>query len=368
MTAGWHVRALQAALLPCPLVLVLAGCTTAVKRPPAPAAGGALAAVDAPTAAALQAQVEGLGEQLSREQQDNALLQEQLKQRGQEVEQLHGEVEGLRARETDLRGDLERARAGQASDAATAGVGAAEAEPNSSGDNAPAFAAAATASRDDRNPADTVGPGVLVTTLRAALSEEQQRRQAAETQLARLQAETSTLPYDNGGPLAADFAAAKQEIVELRRVLDDERATRTRLADDLKALQLRTASISSPGQTDAGDDAGLRARVERLQAERQEAVDGLSRSLAASQQRTAELEAELATARAAAPSPAGGGENGVTGEQEMASVRAENSALRAQLDEEHRRTQELAGKLKLAARVTDLIFKMQAQQAAPPAR
>ncbi len=364
MTAGWHARALQAALLPCPLVLVLAGCTTALKRPPAHADSGASAGADP---AALQAQIETLGEQVSHERHENALLQEQLNQREQEVEELHGEVEGLRARETDLRSDLEQARAGQPNGSATAGTAVAEAGPHTAGDDAPAFAAATTGSRDDRDPADTVGPGVLVTTLRAALSEEQQRRQAAETQLARLQAETSTLPYDNGGPLAADFAAAKQEIVELRRVLDDERAARMRLADDLQALQLRSASASAAGENVPVDDADLRARADRLEAERQQAVDGFNRSLAASQQRIAELEAELATAGAAA-SPAGGGESGATGEQEMASVRAENSALRARLDEEHQRTEELASKLKLATRVTDLIFKMQAQQAAPPAR
>ncbi len=108
-------------------------------------------------------------------------------------------------------------------------------------------------------------------------------------------------------------------------------------------------------------------------------MESFNRSLAASQQRTADLERQLAASQAAAAAAAAGAAaNPAPGqpvpvaapsEGETASVRAENSALRARLDEEHRRTEELAAKLRVATRVTDLIFKMQAQQAqAQPAR
>jgi hypothetical protein len=206
------------------------------------------------------------------------------------------------------------------------------------------------------------------------LSEEQERRQAAETQLERLKEETSTPaygdpytpaygdPHGDSSPLAVDFAAAKQEIVELRHVLDDEREARARLTNDLIALQLRVDREASAGADGTGDNPEL----QKLQAERQAAIDTLTRNLAASQQRTAELEAELAAARATASAATTADASAAVPDSGMTSIQAENAALRTRLDEEHRRTEELASKLKLATRVTDLIFKMQAQQAGPP--
>ena len=201
----------------------------------------------------------------------------------------------------------------------------------------------------------------MAASLREALSQEHERREAAETQLARLKEETSAPPYGHDMVSAADFAAAKQEIVELRRRLDDERAGREHLAEELRALQQRAALDAAPAADPPPDD-GAHSRVQQLQAERDAAMDNLKQSLDASQHRVAELETQLTAARAgtaaatsAAP-PADG---------EVASMRAENASLRAQLDEEHQQTEALTRKLKVASRVTDLIFKMQAQQAAP---
>jgi chromosome segregation ATPase len=366
MTAGWHVRVMRAALIPCPLVLVLAACTPTVKG------ASVQRGPDASADSALHVRLDALTQELSRAQQNNSALQTQLNERGQEVQQLRAEVQDLRARATDtpgvsVPGGAEASHDEAASPAPVPSPGGADADGATS-----QFAAAEAASRDDSDSADKVSPGVLVASLRQALSEERQRRQSAETQLERLKEETSrppygeepaTLPYGNESPLSVDFAAAKQEIVELRHVLDDERAQRARLTNDLIALQLRVEREGSSGGDHAGDAPELQERLHKLEAERQAAVDALNRNLAASQQRTADLEAELAAARAA---DAGTDPSAAAVDSEMASIHAENAKLRARLEDEHRRTEELASKLKLATRVTDLIFKMQAQQVGPP--
>ena len=53
------------------------------------------------------------------------------------------------------------------------------------------------------------------------------------------------------------------------------------------------------------------------------------------------------------------GAGGVSLADSVTSLRSENTALQRRLDDEHRQNRELASKLKLAGRVTDLIFKMQ---------
>ncbi|HSP98822.1 MAG TPA: hypothetical protein VL049_16485 [Candidatus Dormibacteraeota bacterium] len=55
--------------------------------------------------------------------------------------------------------------------------------------------------------------------------------------------------------------------------------------------------------------------------------------------------------------------DGVSPADSVTSLRAENAALQSRLDDEHRQNRELASKLKLAGRVTDLIFKMQSSGA-----
>jgi hypothetical protein len=200
---------------------------------------------------------------------------------------------------------------------------------------------------------EDTAPATVVAALHAEVAQEQHRREAAETQLARLKEETSTSPLAQADGAPAALAAAKQEVVDLRRALDEERATRERLADALHALQEQGANHDSHADG-VGANAELRARLEKLEAEKQALVDGFNRSLTASQQRTAELEQQL---QAAAGRGVAAGE--------VATVQAENAALRTRLDEEHRRTEALAAKLQLATRVTDLIFKMQAQQAQP---
>jgi hypothetical protein len=197
--------------------------------------------------------------------------------------------------------------------------------------------------------------------LQAALSQEQARRQVVETQLNRLKEETSATL---GGPRVpeADFLAVKQELVTLQQALADERTARERLMPETQQPHGGGAPEPAP-QADASPEAAdLRARLQTLQAQKDAIEESLNRNLAASQQRVAAMEQELEAARAIA-TPV---KSEATGAPAPAS--AENTHLRAQLDAEHRRTEDLTAKLKAAIRINDLIFKIQAQQAkAPPA-
>jgi hypothetical protein len=340
---------------------LLSGCTPTTVIPKAAVDAAAATALGNAPAPILHARLDALNQALAQERERRAAVERQLEERARELDALHAQIEELRALEIELRAAL--ADKGT-DDGATpsAGTGASSKAADAvAGGGGPVTGGGAAG-------ADGSAPAAAVTSLRAALSQEQQLRQEAETQLARLKQETSTAPYGDGGVIYADFAAAKQEIVELRRLLDEERATRQRLAEDFEALQQRVAQDGSAGS--AADSPEARARLAALQSQQQAVVESFQRSLAASQARAAELEEQLAAARAGAAVPAvadgatgASAASAVINDAELASVRAENAALRQRLDDEHRRTAELANKLKLAIRVTDLVFKMQAQQA-----
>ncbi len=307
-----------------------------------------------------------LGQVVAREHDRNDKLQHQLDQRSQELQRLHAEVEELRQHEAELRTALEhvQATAGSAAPSAPAAVSAAsrpragESEAADSNQaEAAARATAALAQQQQQQREAEQEHQAAIARLQTALTQEQQRREQAETQLAKLKEETSTPPYGPSETTEAELAAAKQQVTELRAALDDERAARERLAQDFGALQRRTASGSASAENTGAENADLRLRLQQLQEEKRNLTESFNRSLAESQRHAADLERELSEAHAA-PAPAVNDGDGQT-----ANVRAENSALRSRLDEEHRRTEELTAKLKVATRVTDLIFKMQAQQA-----
>jgi predicted nucleic acid-binding Zn-ribbon protein len=265
-------------------------------------------------------------------------LQQQLADRDREIAQLRSDVQAARTREHELRASLQGATSGAGVDAA----GSHPTEPGAGGGPAMSTAAAAR-------------PDVVVTALRAALSQEQARRQVVETQLTRLKEETSAV-YSGARVPEADFLAVKQELVDLRQALADERAARQRLSAQMQSPQGDGAPANA--STEAAD---LRVALQNLQERKDAIVESLNRSLAASHQRVAELEQQLGAG--ATPSMP---ENMAAGTTTDAG--AETSALRAQLHEERRRSEDLAAKLKVATRLTDLIFKIQAQQAKPPAR
>ena len=352
MTAGRLVRLVRTAGIPYLVVWLLAACAPAARVAPAPRDSGDSTLGAASVNPALHARLYALSQELSQEQERKAALQEQVDAQGKQIEQLHAEVQQLR----------DQGAADGAAPSTTAPAGT-DGTPPAPLPDAPPAAGATTANVPSAAAAD--GPAgasaapaaATVVSLRAALSQEQERREAAETQLARLREETSVPPYGGDTVSASDFAAAKQEIVELRRMLDGERAERERLAQELSALQQRAALDGAPGAEAPQDDA-TRSRLQQLQEERDAVVQSLKRSLASSEQRVAELEAQL-TARAGAANLDGSADGDIT------LIRAENATLRTQLDEEHRRTEELGNKLKVATRVTDLIFNMQAQQSVP---
>ncbi len=300
-----------------------------------------------------------LGQVLAREHERSAELRQQLERSNEEIERLRGEVEQLRRHEGDLRAALEKAVAAANADS-TAGPAAVSAADNSAapktgdGDANGREAALAAAAEAQQRQLEQQH-AAMVAELRTALKQEQTRRQKVETELARLKTETSPPPYASNPASDADLAAANEQVVQLRAALDEERAARARLAQDFRTLQRRATAENDGVQNASAENTELRSQLEHLQQEKQTIAQSFKQSLAESQARTAELEHELTLARSTDHAQPGA-------DGELANVQAENAALRSRLDEEHQRTEELGAKLKMALRVTDLIFKMQAQQ------
>ncbi|HEX7410045.1 MAG TPA: hypothetical protein VF515_20695 [Candidatus Binatia bacterium] len=345
-------------LLPCPVLLLSAlwSCTTLTPGAPAPVLGVTSGDMDYHSGAMVSGRVYVLGQVLAREHERSAALQKQLEQRLQEVERLRGEVAQLRQHEGELQATLDEVVASRRTVAAGPARGPAAAEGKSPAPPGEAAAASAASAERAHRKAEAQSAGAMAG-LRAALADEQQRRKQVETELARLKEETSAPPYERSGAIDADLAAAKQEVAQLRTALEDERAARERLARDFRALQERAVTERTATEAASRDTPQVRTRLQELEEEKQNITQSFNRSLAESQHRAAELERQLALTRSTSgPSP---------GDGDAASVRADNTALRSRLDEEHRRTEALGAKLRIAMRVTDLIFKMQAQQAQP---
>jgi len=183
-------------------------------------------------------------------------------------------------------------------------------------------------------------PQMIIASLREALAREGQRREALEKELARLKIETSAPVFGDSRIPEADFLAVKQELVELRRTLDQERRTREQIAEQLAMLQREKAR---PVVTAGAGGAEMRARLRKLEDDKRKILESLDRSVATSQRRAAELERRLRVLRSGAP----GRGDAVVG------IQAENAALRASLEEERKRTELLAAKLKAANQLSD---------------
>lgn len=322
-----------------------------------------------------------LGQMLAHEQERTAALQQQLEERISEVDRLHNDVEQLQARQTELEAALQNGAAAPGHGAAVVGAvtdrgvgGRRDAEPAPQVQQAavrdvPDDRLIAARAEADAAQAQATQAQNALASMRAELAEEQQRREATEAELARLKQETSAPPYGQPAGSEAEAAAAKQEVIDLRAALDSERAARERLAQQFEALQQQAQTQQAAASADDAANAAqgnteLETELKRLRQEKQAVADSFARSLAESQKRAADLEQQLALARAAAAAPSASAA-APPDAGEISSMRAENATLRTRLDEEHRRTEELAAKLKIATRVTDLIFKMQAQQAQP---
>jgi len=363
MVRGGKARLNRAAIIPYPLLLVVVLCAC---TPPAATTSAPIDTLDrpepihAPAAAAGQPAASGPDTSATpvAAPEPAASVEDQLAEREREVERLQAEVKEMRAREVELRASLRRVLAVVGEEGAT-GVNAAQAQAA----GALAGARAALAEERERRrklEAELARLTKETSTVPSAgsnatsddLAQERQRRHQLEAELERLKQETSTAPYAHNAA-GEELLAAGQEVSQLRAALQDERAARERLAEDFRRLQEDLASNAATAESPE-----LRARVEQLEQEKQRITASFTRSLAESQQRTAALERDLALARAAVAATGGNG-------PAISSVQAENATLRGRLEEEHRRTEELAGKLRMAMRVADLIFKMQSQQEQP---
>lgn len=284
---------------------------------------------------------------------DAAALRAELGERSREVEDLKAEIDHLRLREEDL---TERLR---------------QALRRSPGRTI-----------SDR-PLETEGAAseATIRDLQATLRDERAKRQKLETQLAQLRIETSTPPLPDARPLAVPEPEieAPEPVVEaslpppaapleedvLEEVVSEEPAE--------PAPPLQVAAVSPPpypapeprASSALPPGAGLTVEIEALrmrgieqETRHQEAIANLARVLDADRRRQEDLEAQLAALSSGAPGTEGA----------LAADSNELSHLRGRLEEERRRNAELTAKLKLAGRVTDLVFRMQQQPQAAPAQ
>ena len=186
-----------------------------------------------------------------------------------------------------------------------------------------------------------------IATLESRLASEVERRKQVEGEMARVLEETSAGPFERSGNVVEEhlreqLASAQQEIGQLRTTLATERRERSEIERRFSALQAQLDRVGR-SETDSEEVAALKERQRRVLA-------SIQQDLAASQQRETELRTALEQSS---------GSDGVSLADSVTNLRAENAALQRRLDEEHRQNGELTSKLKLAGRVTDLIFKMQ---------
>ncbi len=287
----------------------------------------------------------GLGADLAAERDHAIALKTALEDSAAEIAKLRTEVGQVRAREAELRSTLEQAR-GQAPSAA-------------------------------KPPSSPQAPSKLladrIASLEQEISRERQRRSELETELARLKEETSSRPFATAGKGDGDIEL-------LRRQLDEERSERRRLMGEFNEIQdkAREATRGQPAAATTSSPVvrALRARLIELESRQQEAMVSLARTIAADRKREEQLTEQLsaATVQVERPAPvapvapivAAITDSGVTAAG--AEAAGENARLRSMLEEERQRNAELHAKLKLASRVTDLLFRMQKQESdgAPP--
>jgi chromosome segregation ATPase len=267
-------------------------------------------------------------------------LEKRLSEREQEIEQLRSEVSALQAQEAETRATLEKM---QQETFAAAQVAAASTSPvprvEATGEPSPSAGPQSLGS----NPSDD--SAALVAALQAELDSERRERAQVESELEQLREETSVGPFDSAPQKALE--EARQRIADLENALNQERQARDALATEYEKLRAR-AEAPAPEE-----DSALQAEIEQLKAEQQRVLANIERDLEASRKREKDLEEALAEARR--------NQQGASPEV-VNSLKADNAALQARLDEEHRRNQELSAKLKMATRVTDLIFKIQAER------
>jgi chromosome segregation ATPase len=195
----------------------------------------------------------------------------------------------------------------------------------------------------------------LVSSLTEQLSRERRERERLERDLEQLREETSSGPFESR--VQGDLEEAQRQVEELKDALRTERKARQDLARSYERLQ--TELDRERQQRSVASAAAPAEELAALEARQRRVLASIERDLLLSRQRESELRDALEASQ-------GPGAPGLA--TTVAGLRAENDALQARLEDEHRRNRELSAKLTLATRVTELIFKMRsgATEAAAP--
>ncbi len=221
--------------------------------------------------------------------------------------------------------------------------------------------------------------------LRRELKQQEEQRQALQTQIEQLKAraESCTAPApaapapaaeSDAAPAAAEAAGAAAS-ASLRAELDAVKAERAQLAARVEDLQRRAeAARKARFQASTGGSAELRRQVAELEQQRDELRQSLQQARREPAGAAAASDAPALPVAPVASAPVAPDEKEMTGAASDSGsdteVRQENTRLRSELEEERKVNARLAAKLKVADRVAELIFRMNQQgvQTAPPAR
>lgn len=173
------------------------------------------------------------------------------------------------------------------------------------------------------------------------LASERQQRQELEAQLKRLREETAVAPY--AATVSEELVAARRKLQGLEAALASAQHARDDLATKYEDLKTRRER-----NTNTQQDAATQAEIAALEQRQREALHGLEQELSASQAREHELRQAVADAE---------NSEGDVSYALVTDLRTENAALKTKLQEVHDQNVKLNGKLKAAARVTDMLFK-----------
>jgi hypothetical protein len=284
----------------------------------------------------------------SAEAGETAALEAALATQSKEVVDLNAEIDRLRSREDQLTDQLKQALRSR--------PGKTISDQPKPGDSTPAAEATIKKLQDD-------------------LRIERQKRTQLEQQLAHLKVETSKPPIpETAGvapakPIPPALLPAPPHPIAEAEIPNEHIQPAAPEAPPVPVVAARPSRVEAPPPPNdlaralplpsgeqAGEVASLRTRGIEQETKHQEAMASLSQVLDADRRRQEDLEAQLVALQTGAP----GTEGAVSADS------AEVHHLRTRLEDERRKNAELTAKLKLAGRVTDLVFRMQNQAAPQP--
>jgi len=190
---------------------------------------------------------------------------------------------------------------------------------------------------------------LVLTALRDELMAERAKRDELQMELDRLRTESSAGPFERGQDVA--LQRAEEEIGALQSALRQEGRSRDELKRRYDKLRSQLESRGSEAVAVA-ENAVLREQISELKLAQQAEAERLKGELTASKKREEQLKAALESAQS--------GTSGVSlAGYEV--LEAENVTLRIALEDEQERSKALESKLKVAMRVSDLLFRMDSQ-------